>query len=148
MSIAFAHRLLEEVCTDPQRNELPPAFLAQFGLQTYPVVIYLLLKDTSPSAISISWTVCTVALTIESVYLRSWNHLLNLLGYAFSSAILLFDSDRHCRGVYKIVHRLQHTIAAYERQKQEFRAEELRAMIGNVAHDLKTVSTLHLAVDV
>lgn len=141
MSLAFAHRLLTDISSGGFRssNTFPTTFMAQIGMQSYPILVYLLLKDTSTLGIVVSWTISTAALTIESIYLQSWDHLYNLLGYAFATAILLYESDRHNKAVFSMVHQLQDALEDNHRLEKEASAEELRAMIGNVAHDLKTV---------
>jgi hypothetical protein len=52
---------------------------------------------------------------------------------------MLYDSKRQSDEMTRLVLALQATVQANERLQEEGRASELRAMIGNVAHDLKTV---------
>jgi hypothetical protein len=62
-----------------------------------------------------------------------------MVSYFFTTSIIYYDSHRQSKEKYAIIDRLQETLAENERLAVEAQALELRAMIGNVAHDLKTV---------
>jgi hypothetical protein len=56
-----------------------------------------------------------------------------------ASLLIFYDTKRQNDDMLKLVAALQITAEENERLQEESRASELRAMIGNVAHDLKTV---------
>ena len=78
-----------------------------------------------------------IALTMVVV---KWETVLgSLLFTGLSTALIYYESDRRSRAMYLLVRKLQFTISENERLAQAREANEMRAMIGNVAHDLKTV---------
>jgi hypothetical protein len=69
--------------------------------------------------------------------------LVSIFIYAYTSLLILYDSDRQNTDMMRVINRLRFTMAENEKLQVEVQATELRAMIGNVAHDLKTVSSSH-----
>jgi hypothetical protein len=61
------------------------------------------------------------------------------MSYLFATSVVLYDGRRQLMEIYSLISKLQETLAENERLAVEAQALELRAMIGNVAHDLKTV---------
>jgi signal transduction histidine kinase len=148
MSCAFSYQAIREM-TGSSETALyiaPAVSMPVLGLQLYPVVVFLLLKDTQLAAIAASWAIGVVTLAVISIRAQSWDHLYMLIGYVALSSVLMYDHHRSSKAVFQLVSRLQNTLAENARLEVEARAEELRAMIGNVAHDLKTVIRLQLRV--
>jgi hypothetical protein len=67
-----------------------------------------------------------------------------LLAYALCSGTLLYDNHHHNQATFALVTKLEDALEENERLAVEAQALELRAMIGNIAHDLKTVSDTNL----
>lgn len=61
-----------------------------------------------------------------------------LITYIPTSFILIYVNERYFQSMFQMHQQLKHTLAENERLADETHANELRSMIGNVAHDLKT----------
>lgn len=90
----------------------------------------------------VSWAMIVVVL-IASVVLADKGpqsaHLVTLLVfYVPASFILIYSNERSFKAMYGVNRQLKSTLAENEKLAEEARATELRSMIGNVAHDLKT----------
>lgn len=144
MNTVFAVFILIDLCSGSYSGlrdffQYSPTYFAQFGLQVYPIVTCFLLRDTHPTAVLISWLIALVTMLLCCIYTQSLSELFSLVTYAVSSATLLLDNYRQNKALYAVVTKLEDTLRDNERLAVEAQALELRAMIGNVAHDLKTV---------
>jgi hypothetical protein len=63
-----------------------------------------------------------------------------LIIYILAGGMLLYDSQCHDFSLFFLYEQMKQTLAENERKADEIHANEMRHMIGNVAHDLKTVS--------
>jgi hypothetical protein len=121
-------------------NDIDETLLAQSGLKVFPLMIFFVLRDTTFSSITAAWVICLISLFACCVYTQSFERFTALLSYFCTTCIIFYDSHRQSKSLYTLIDRLQETLAENERLAVEAQALELRAMIGNVAHDLKTVS--------
>ena len=112
---------------------------SQAGLKVAPLLTHFVLRDTPFEAIVAAWAICIVSVLVCDLHIHSSDRLSALLAFSFSSAMILYDSYRRDKSMIGIVTQLQDALKANERLAIEAQALELRAMIGNVAHDLKTV---------
>jgi hypothetical protein len=101
-----------------------------------PIIVFCLLRDTRMEGIWIAWVIISCVLCAYCIMLQSPDIAVATLFYLFSSALLYHDSQQH---LAKTTAR-RDTLAENERLAVEAQAAELRAMIGNIAHDLKSVS--------
>jgi signal transduction histidine kinase len=149
MSSALSYQLLSEIMgtADTAMYVVPAVSMSHVGLQLYPVVVFLLLKDTYLAAIALSWAIGVITMAVISVLTQSWDQFFMLVGYVLLSGILMYDHHRNNKAVFQLVSRLQQSLEENARLEVEARAEELRAMIGNVAHDLKTVRKCTCSLD-
>ena len=106
-----------------------------------PFVLVLMMKEVklftiviSSIAAIISVMVCTVKLGIAG-YMTPM-----LIVYLLLSMISFYDLQRQSYIMFLINQKLRDTLAENERIADEMHASEMRSMIANVAHDLKTVS--------
>jgi signal transduction histidine kinase len=60
--------------------------------------------------------------------------------YAILGGMLLYENQRQNLQLFVLAEKLTHSLEENERLADETHATELRHMIANVAHDLKTVS--------
>ena len=110
------------------------------GTKFYPIVSYFLIRDTRVESLALSWLIGIVTLLFCAISLRSLDMCIALLSYVFASSLIVYDSHRQNADIFALVAKLQDTLAHNEELAVAAQATELRAMIGNVAHDLKTVS--------
>ena len=55
------------------------------------------------------------------------------------TALVLFELQRQMKSIFDLTERMQYLIKENAKMSSEMHANEMRHMIGNVAHDLKTV---------
>jgi hypothetical protein len=141
VAVAVALSLLVVLELSGQRcieSTMMPALIS--GLKAFPLLMFYMVRDTAFGSIVISWLVCVLTLLAASIYANLEVPLIAFLTYVAASGAILFDSHRQGRSVYVLIEKFHRTQEENERLAVEAQALELRAMIGNVAHDLKTVS--------
>ena len=121
--------------------QFSPIYFAQFGLQVYPLLIFFLLRDTQPVAVLFSWFIAVLTMFACCIYSHSIGSFISVTLYTVISATLFFEHHRQNKAMFAVVTKLEETLEENERLAVEAQASELRAMIGNVAHDLKTVGS-------
>ena len=121
------------------RADTPALNMAIIGLKTYPLVTFFLLRDTKLMALLCAWGNGILMMLICAIKFQSHLHFGDVAAFSFVSYIILFDSFRRQKATMQIVEKLQRTLELNDQLAVEAQALELRAMIGNVAHDLKTV---------
>lgn len=107
-----------------------------------PLLYFFNIPETRIEFTWTSFTFCFVTFALVCAYLNSVSSIL-LVG-VWQCACMFAVADAQLRNVLLFVtnQELKETIVENERMADELHANELRHMIGNVAHDLKTVSVL------
>jgi len=125
-------------CNDFQNAKIinPTSFLV---LMFLPLLAFFLMRETYIESVAISWLISIGTIACCSLYMFSAPMLVPIFIYAYTSLLILYDSDRQNSNMVKVIIRLRATLEENEKLQEEAQAIELRAMIGNVAHDLKTV---------
>lgn len=113
-------------------------------LMFIPIMTFCLLRDTSFTALLTSWRINCIILFAYCVILSSPDIGVAILLYLFFSTLIYADSQSRLAKTSSLVNRLQDSLDENERLAVEAQAIELRAMIGNIAHDLKSVSLQHV----
>lgn len=115
------------------------SFLA---LALLPLLYPTILRDTDWAWVAMSWIVTNFFLLISSIKdgtVESWTVFIY---YLLLSGLSMYANQKQNIRSFVVQQQLSEVIKQNEEMAQELRANELRHMIGNVAHDLKTVSTL------
>jgi hypothetical protein len=118
-------------------DTISPAYLA--AMMLIPIGAFFLIRATNLAAIALTWLMAVGTMIFCTTYMNSTVLIMTTLAYAFTSLVILYDAKRQNDTVLGLVRALQFAAAENEKLFEEARATELRAMIGNVAHDLKTV---------
>jgi hypothetical protein len=105
-----------------------------------PVIAFSLLRDIRQEAIAASWTLGCAVLVVYAAYLQSLDLAIATVMYMLISLLLYVDTQLRLKKTLTLVHQLQDTLVDNQRLALEAQGIELRAMIGNIAHDLKSVS--------
>lgn len=113
--------------------------LALAALKLYPLISYFLLRDTWLPSIVLSWVIGVVTCFSCSFYLERPDRLSELMYYAVGTGLILIDSARQDQNIFRLVTTLEGTLKEVDRLAVAAQALELKALLGNVAHDLKTV---------
>ena len=136
----------DELMCNPHQNTsgLPEETLTQLFL--LPIVFHVILRDTRVVSYMISWAISVGSLICVQVLLATKILLITIILYVVFSAIILYDNQRQNLALFFLGEKLKHSLAENERLADETHASELRHMIANVAHDLKTVSMMFIYI--
>jgi hypothetical protein len=122
----------------PSRGLPDENFLA---LCLLPIIYPIVLRDTDWSIVSISWLISVIFMAISVTQGgSSRGKVISLIIYASFSLLALYSNQMQNVRSFVVQQKLAAVIKQNEEMAEELRANELRHMIGNVAHDLKTVS--------
>ncbi len=105
-----------------------------------PIVYSLALKDVKWQVVVSAWVVTTACLIATVALIDASPCVIMLIIYIPVSAFILYDNQRQNMEVFLLTQKLSFLLSENERMAAETHATEMRHMIGNVAHDLKTVS--------
>jgi hypothetical protein len=114
------------------------------ALMVIPLLAYIFIRETRPESIAMSWLIAVGTLIFCAIHMKSQELIFPIMTYVGSSLLIFYDAKRQNDDMLRLVAALQATADEVERLQEETRATELRAMIGNVAHDLKTVRVLDI----
>lgn len=109
-----------------------------------PMTYYFVIRDTRYELIMLSWLFAVIALLLTGIPIHGkyvpWMHfIVPALIYVVGTFLIYYESHRQNLSMYLLTKRLQATLAQNEALADEAAASELRHLIANVAHDLKTV---------
>jgi hypothetical protein len=121
-----------------EKGSINPADLT--ALMFLPMLAFFLIRDLRVDTFSVTWLISIGTLVFCAVYQDSTVLVVPIVAYTFTTALIFHDAKRQYDSMMGLVTALQLAAAENEKLQEEARATELRAMIGNVAHDLKTVS--------
>ena len=120
------------------------------ALIVLPMAFYFVMRDTRFEAIMLSWLISVVASLVNlfnTIRWHQWVHpVVPVLFLAVGTFMIYYESHRQNLAMYLLTKKLQLTLNENEKLADETHANEMRAMIANVAHDLKTVSVPCIAV--
>lgn len=116
---------------------MPEETLAQLMLM--PIVFQIILRDSMVGTFFISYFMSLAAITIAAFMLNVRQVTPFLLIYFFFSSVIHYDNQRQNLSLFYLAEKLKFSLSENERLADETHASELRHMIANVAHDLKTV---------
>ena len=142
VSIEVVMELLSEQCSEST------LYFLNVGLKAFPPCMFLILRDTKLPHIIAAWAVGLLMLLIVAIQTGTKNELIDLLSYAVCTAVLFNDHQLQSRSIFGLISKFHETQLENEVLAVEAQALELRAMIGNVAHDLKTVSSLFINLQI
>ena len=131
----------------PQRVGLSPhAIKTLTGLKQMAPFAFFIMRDTPIGALIPAWAVGILVSLINCLYAQDREQLAVLMFYAVGSVIIFSDTWKQSKTMTEMIVKLQNTLKENEELAVEAQALELRAMIGNVAHDLKTVRFFTLSL--
>ena len=104
-----------------------------------PILTAFLLRDTFWEALFGAWVVAVAILIGFCAIVSSVDVFIATAAYVYCS-VLIYNDNRHAsQNLQDVFTELQRAQEEIDRLSKEAQAIELRAMIGNIAHDLKTV---------
>jgi hypothetical protein len=112
-------------------------------LMMLPVCFHIILRDSKIVTFFLTYLVSFSSIISASRLLRSNKLVVFVIIYFLLSTLILYEMQRQNLALFLMAQKLTHSLEENERLADETHATELRHMIGNVAHDLKTVSILY-----
>lgn len=140
--VMLAFVLVVKIFTDmPGADSLASetTYLPLFGLTLLPFATFFLIRDTNIPAMIAAWSMCVATLAVTSWLIQSYDYVYSTICYSLIAGFIFIDTAKQNRRIFMLMKKLQVTLKVNEKLAVEAQALELRAMIGNVAHDLKTV---------
>lgn len=108
-------------------------------LMLLPFLCVTILQEMRPWLVFITWVIVIFAMSFTAVNFQSGQTGSFVFNYALFSALILGDNLRQNYEKFLTTRKLAVAIDENELMASEERATEMRHMIANVAHDLKTV---------
>lgn len=93
-----------------------------------------------------SWVMTLAFIVCSAAFVRLDQSFVSLCIFAPSSLFMLYEGERQNRMMFHMTDRMSFLLQENERLADETHANELRHMLGNVAHDLKTVNLAHFPI--
>lgn len=119
-------------------NSLPTeAFVVAILL---PIIYGVTLRKTSVWVLLTSWTLVICYLIAAIIISKAHSAAYVLVMYAPISAFLIYEHKKRFQEQHATNHRLRSLLEENEKMREENRESDLKFMVGNLAHDLKTVS--------
>lgn len=130
---------MEALLCNPNQdtNGLPEETLAQ--LMLLPIVFHIILRDSTIGTFFVAWALSMTSIIVSGLMMNIRQTSPFLVIYFFFSITILYDTQRQNLSLFFLAEKLKYSLAENERRADETHASELRHMIANVAHDLKTV---------
>lgn len=107
-----------------------------------PLTFSSLMRESRLEWTLISWIISIAGLIVSTILINSTQPIVSICYYACASLFIIFDLYRQNTTTFFLNRQLQATLTENQKLAQEQKATEMRHMIANVAHDLKTVSSL------
>lgn len=123
---------------------------ALYSVALLPLLASMLLRSISWSVVLISWAICflgsfvALGLNGKLTLIMMW---IFFFTYALCSLLVLIEIRLQSITIFMMNSKLFYALKENERMQEAIRKDELRCMIANVAHDLKTV-TLNIFVSI
>lgn len=121
---------------DPYRSDGGITLRLVVELMFNPILTAFLLRDTPSWALIASWAVAVVIMVTLAIVLQSTDIGVTTAAYVFCSVLVYVDSTRHYKGLMDELAQLQKTLVDNVRQTSQEQTTELKALMGNMAHDL------------
>jgi hypothetical protein len=112
------------------------------SLWIFPPAMALLTREDNFYVKTAGGLIIIGALICAAFYVGIESTAVTIVTYLFGCTIFLYDTEYHQLTLFFMYKHLQQTIQDTEKRADEAHLNELRHMIGNVAHDLKTVSCI------
>lgn len=135
---SFRHYLVGWHCDLPTNYALYPMMSI---LSVQPILNFLTFNESKFNVVLLMMLLCNGPFMIISAYNRHVDGVWMIIAWTIIIGVVLQEIHLFRVSHFLSVKKLQETITENKRMQEENRAIELRHMIGNLAHDLKTVST-------
>ena len=143
-----AHRAMVSFdihCNSNASSESLPLDTA-FMLIITPVLFATVLRETNVKVLMVACMMEVLFIGIASSYLSRQDSLLHVLSLVLISLLIVYDTFQHNVNNFFLHEHVQEVSARNVELSRGEHKNEIRSMIGTVAHDLKTVSMAQMNV--
>jgi hypothetical protein len=113
-------------------------------LMLIPILFVVIMRETNLVYILLSWVATIVSLFTCAILLASSHSYVFLLFYVLLSLVIIMDVYKQNVVLFILGRQLKRQLERNQLKATQEKALQMRNMIGNVAHDLKTVRSLLL----
>lgn len=128
---------------NPQQNSDGLPIETILMLMFVPVTFSVILRNTSMEMKLTSWVLTVILILSSSAFINFIPNLPYLFTYVMVSLFFIYETERQNRLIFFMANKYKTLLEENERLADESYANELRHMIGNLAHDLKTVTIIN-----
>lgn len=108
-------------------------------LMLVPLLYAMMVKGAHFRFATLLWAITMVTMIAATLFVHAYNSVLFICVYFLGSAVILVESRKASYFHFFTHRKLQETLQERQKAADEANASEMRHMIANVAHDLKTV---------
>ncbi len=109
-------------------------------LMIVPILFAVVYREARIGVNIVAWSIVLFSIIFCCVLLESVRPLIFLIFYVVLSVVIMADSFQQYLLFFWLGRQLKKTLEANQKLAEQNKASEMRNMIANVAHDLKTVS--------
>jgi hypothetical protein len=135
---SFQRELCNWSCNSWASSDAVP-FDSMFLLMSIPIIFIGVLRESRVQFILFSWGLSIFLLLIASIAVHSFKPFLHTIIYAVISFVGLLDLVKQYFVFFLLCEKLKSSLEKNEKLAAKNKAAEMRNLIANVAHDLKTV---------
>ncbi|RYG69340.1 hypothetical protein EON64_02995 [archaeon] len=129
---------------NPQHESkgLPPESIITIMIMQ--IVFSIVLRDVRMGVLLLCWALVIACIWVSVALGGASNYYYAICTYVIVSIFVLLETMRHHVTLYYATVELKEAVRENEAMQSKMHATEMRHMIANVAHDLKTVSSLSI----
>ena len=134
---------IDNFTCNPFQDEFGLPIESVLGLMLVPLTFCVVLRGTSFRMQLVTWAVTIAFIISTAAFVNIQQNLPYIFFFGPTSFVVMCECERQNQAIFEITRKLSQLLEENERLTAEAHASELRLMVGNVAHDLKTVSGHH-----
>ncbi len=129
-------------CSDSSPHQMPEG-LMMISL-IFPIMLFTIMKGAKRQYLFLSFTLNVFAILFTMYAFDLTQSLGGFIGFIPICLLFMYEKQRQNISIFLLTQNQDHLLHENERLERETQANELKHLIGNVAHDLKTVKVLSL----
>ena len=112
-----------------------------FFLILMPSCFAIVMKEKRKKLTMVSWVISIIGMLASAIIIGSWSSLPIVIIYFFLSGVVLLDNFRLHSLISKLHDSLRKSMQETQALLDQQKLNQMKDVIGNVSHDLKTVSS-------
>ena len=112
-----------------------------FVAMSVPIILVVIMKEKRLRVVLCCWVIVVFSLVYSSIVVKSIQSIPIVVGYVCLSVLLIIDGIMVQALALKLIKQVKESMEERQRLADTLKTSEMKDVIGNVAHDLKTVSS-------